>query len=115
LAELCIQKAHYAAAELAKIPGYSLAYSAPFFNEFTLRTPVPAAEVNRFLLTRDIIGGYDLGSDAPQLQDCLVLAFTEMTTRRHIDDLVESLRYLQPEQALSEAVAQPGVTAGGGE
>lgn len=96
LANLCLQRAHYAAEQLSALPGFSLASDGPFFNEFVLRTPVSAAEVNRFLLGSDIIGGYDLGRDDPNMADCLLLAFTEMTTRQQIDDLVATLANLQP-------------------
>lgn len=91
VANLCVQKAHYAAARLAALPGFALAYEAPFFNEFTLTTPVPAAEVNRFLLARDIVGGFDLGTVDTAVDHHLVLAFTEMNSRAQIDDLVRCL------------------------
>ncbi|GAC1512450.1 MAG: aminomethyl-transferring glycine dehydrogenase subunit GcvPA [Chloroflexota bacterium] len=97
LANLCLQKAHYAARQIAAIPGFELAFEAPFFNEFTVRTPVPAAEVNRFLLGRDIVGGFDLGRIDAALDHNLVLAFTEMTSRQHIDDLVATLKDLNPQ------------------
>ena len=113
VANLCLQKAHYAAQQIAEVPGFSLVHDAPFFNEFTIRTPVPAAEVNRFLLTRDIVGGFDLGQVDPALEDCLVLACTEMNTRQEIDDLVDTLSDLQPERSAREEVA--GAARGGGE
>ncbi|MGI8968020.1 MAG: aminomethyl-transferring glycine dehydrogenase subunit GcvPA [Chloroflexota bacterium] len=94
-----VQKAHFAAGEITALPGYSLAYDAPYFNEFALRCPVPAAEVNRFLLDRDIIGGFDVGQVDTQHDHILLLAFTEMTTRRQIDDLVATLAELRPQEA----------------
>jgi glycine dehydrogenase subunit 1 len=105
LASQCVQRAHYAAGRLASVPGFSLAYDAPFFNEFTLRTPVSAAEVNRFLLSRGIVGGVDLGKVSGYLSDCLLLAFTEMNSRQQIDDLVTTLEQLQPQPAASSAGA----------
>ena len=96
LAKLCLQKAHYLADEITAVPGFVRAFDAPFFNEFTVRTPVPAAEVNRFLLGHDIVGGFDLGTVDPALDNYLVLACTEVTSRREIDDLVATLRELNP-------------------
>jgi glycine dehydrogenase subunit 1 len=90
-ANLCLQKAHYAAGRFPEITGFSLAYEAPYFNEFVLRTPVPAAEVNRFLLDRGIVGGFDLGEVDGNLDDCLLLAFTEMNSRDQIEDLIATL------------------------
>jgi glycine dehydrogenase subunit 1 len=114
VANLCLQKAHYAAELVSAIPGFSMAYDAPFFNEFTVRTPVPATEVNRFLLGRDIVGGYDLARAMPDLDNYLVLAFTETTTRQEIDDLAATLRDLLPEEASagSQAALQGAGTRG---
>src|SRR6184192_4748619 len=42
-ARQCAQKAHYAAREITRLPGFSLPFSAPFFNEFVVRAPVPAS------------------------------------------------------------------------
>ena len=47
VAELCVQKAHYAAAEIAKMPGYSLAFpDEPFFKEFVVETPLDPVTIN---------------------------------------------------------------------
>lgn len=112
-AALCLQKAHYAADRIAGIPGFSLASRAPFFNEFAVEAPVSAAEVNRFLLTRDIVGGLDLGQFDPEHERCLLLAFTEMNTRSDIDSLVDALSDLQPDPS-SEYSPQLQGAAGGG-
>jgi glycine dehydrogenase subunit 1 len=116
-ANLCLQKAHYAAQQIAAIPGFSLAHDAPFFNEVTIRTPVPAAEVNRFLLGRDIVGGFDLGQVDAAMDRCLLLAFTEMTTRQDIDDLVATLANLQADGGMERtapALQSAGTTGRGG-
>jgi glycine dehydrogenase subunit 1 len=113
VANLCLQKAHYAARRIAEIPGYSLAYDAPFFNEVTIRTPDSAAEVNRLLLSRDIFGGFDLGTTDSSRSDCLVLAFTEMTTREQIDDLVQVLSELQPSPHVVEQPHREPANVGG--
>jgi glycine dehydrogenase subunit 1 len=112
LANICLQKAHYAARHIANLPGFSLAYTAPFFNEVTVQTPVPAAEVNRFLLTRDIVGGFDLGQVDPAMDHYLVLAFTEMNSRSQIDDLVETLSSLRPQEQPQAEAALQGVPTG---
>jgi glycine dehydrogenase subunit 1 len=112
-AMLCLQKAHYAAARIAELPGFSLASGAPFFNEFAVEAPVPAAEVNRFLLSREIIGGVDLGQFDPRRERCLLLAFTEMNTRSDIDNLVDALSDLQPDPSM-ERTQELQTTAHGG-
>jgi glycine dehydrogenase subunit 1 len=91
VAELCYHKAHYAAGQLGKIPGFSLCFSAPFFHEFSLCCPRPVAELNAHLLEHGILGGYDLGQDYPALTDHMLIAVTEMNTREEIDALVDIL------------------------
>ncbi len=112
-ANLCLQKAHYAADRIAEIPGFSLAFQAPFFNEFAVEAPVSAAEVNRFLLTRDIVGGVDLGQFDPERERCLLLAFTELNSRSDIDNLVDALSDLQPDRAVEPSPLLQATSSGG--
>ena len=92
VANLCYQKAHYAAAELSKIPGMGLCFAQPFFHEFALCLGRPVAEVNAHLLEHGILGGYDLGQDYPALKDHMLIAVTEMNSKEEIDMLVEVLK-----------------------
>ena len=92
VAELCYQKAHYAAQELSKINGMGLCFTEPFFHEFALCVNRPVDEVNAHLLEHGIIGGYDLGQDYPSLKDHMLIAVTEMNTKEEIDTLVEAMK-----------------------
>ena len=91
VANLCYQKAHYAAAELSKIEGMGLCFTQPFFHEFALCLNRPVDEVNAHLLEHGIVGGYDLGKDYPALKDHMLIAVTEMNTKEEIDTLVQVL------------------------
>jgi glycine dehydrogenase subunit 1 len=91
VAELCYHKAHYAAQQLAALPGYQVWQDTPFFHEFVVRCPRPVAEVNAFLLANGVLGGYDLGQDYPELEGHMLLAVTEMVNRDEIDLLVDLL------------------------
>ncbi|MFU8773030.1 MAG: glycine dehydrogenase, partial [Anaerolineales bacterium] len=91
VAELCYHKAHYTADQIASLDGYSLWSEKPFFNEFVVKCPVPASEVNAHLLNENILGGYDLGQDFPELKQHLLVAVTEMNSREDIDNFVDAL------------------------
>jgi glycine dehydrogenase subunit 1 len=91
VAELCYQKAHYAAQQLSQIDGMGLCFTEPFFHEFALCVNRPVEEVNKHLLEHGIIGGYDLGQDYPALKDHMLVAVTEMNTKQDIDVFVEVL------------------------
>jgi len=94
-ARQCAQKAHYAAREIAKLEGFSLPYSAPFFDEFVARAPVAAsALLDRLAREKGIDGGLALARfDAGRPNDFLVCV-TETNTRAQIDALVAGLKDL---------------------
>jgi glycine dehydrogenase subunit 1 len=94
-AELCARKAHYARERIAAVPAYRIAFTAPTFNEFVVRCPMPPAEINRRLLEHGILGGLPLGRFYPDLGDCWLLCVTEKRTREEIDRLVGHLEALQ--------------------
>jgi len=91
-----LAKAQYAAAALGTLDGFDLPYGdKSFFNEFVLRCPVPAREVNRAIDRAGMIGGLQLSRWYPELgENALLLAFTETTTRAQIDRLVTTLSSL---------------------
>jgi glycine dehydrogenase subunit 1 len=91
VAELCYQKAHYAAEQISKLERYRLWNEGHFFHEFVITCPRPVAEINHRLLEHDILGGYDLGDDYPELENHMLLAVTEMNSRDEIDRLVAAL------------------------
>src|SRR5213080_1515570 len=60
-ARQCAQKAHYAAREIARVPGFSLPFSAPFFNEFVVRAETEASPLlNKLAREKGIDGGIAL-------------------------------------------------------
>ena len=91
-AELCYQRAHDAAARIAALPGYDVPERGPWFQEFLVRGPVPAAELATRLRERDIGPGLDVsGRPEPEARDALLFAVTEATPDAHVDALVEAL------------------------
>ena len=92
VAELCIQKAHYAASEVSKLPGYALAFpDKPFFKEFVVKMPADPAQINEHLLSQGILGGLPLGPHYPGMADAMLLCVTEQRTKGDIDALVTAL------------------------
>ena len=88
IAETCYHRAHYAAERIAALPGYSLAFEAPFFKEFTVHCPRPVPQIQTRLQERGIIGGLDMSD---RVDNGMLLCVTEMNTREEIDRLVEVL------------------------
>lgn len=94
VAELCYHKAHYAARQINAIPGFKVDLKTPFFHEFVVESPIPAAKLNTRLLDEGIIGGYELAQafpGRPEMANRLLVAVTEMNAREDIDAFVDAL------------------------
>ncbi|GAB6152406.1 aminomethyl-transferring glycine dehydrogenase subunit GcvPA [Desulfosporosinus burensis] len=95
LANLNLQNAHYAAQEIAKIPGMKVAFPGPFFHEFVIETTIEPAKVNTMLLKDRIIGGLELARFYPELDRHLLFCVTETKSKADIDRLVARLGEIQ--------------------
>ena len=93
VANLCYQKAHYAAEQLSTIDGFELAFpDTPFFHEFVLRTPKPVDEISNHLLNHGIFPGYDLSKTYPDLKNHILIAVTETISKEDIDYFAAALQ-----------------------
>jgi glycine dehydrogenase subunit 1 len=89
----CAQKAAYAAKQIAAIPGFSLSFTAPVFNEFVVRSPSPARELLAKLASEKAIdGGLALSRFMANRPNDFVVCVTETNTREQIDALAHGLR-----------------------
>jgi glycine dehydrogenase subunit 1 len=91
-AELSTRKAHYAAEQLAKVPGLSLAFDGPFFKEFVVRTKKDPATVLAEVGRLGFHGGITLGKWYPDMNDAILVAVTEKRTKEEIDGLAKAYR-----------------------
>ena len=91
-AQQCYHKAHYAAAQIARIEGYSLAYQGEFFNEFMVDCPVPAQRVIDAGHDRGIAPGLSCHTLGIGSENQLLIAVTEKRSRDQIDGLIRLLK-----------------------
>ncbi len=95
LGETILQRSHYAAKRLARLPGVRAPrFRGPFFQEFVVdfsgqRKSV--ASIHRALLRRGIFGGKDLSTEFPELRGGALYCVTEVHTKADIDRLVDAL------------------------
>jgi glycine dehydrogenase subunit 1 len=92
MAQQNLSKARFALAELEKIPGVRRAFSAPFFNEFTVELPRSVKLVNAQLMREKIVGPYVLGTAYPELTKHALVCVTETTTRPEIERFATAVR-----------------------
>lgn len=91
VASISLQRAHALAERLAEVPGISLPFGGPFFNEFVLKSDKPVAELLAALAERGILAGVPLGTWYPELDDCLLVAVTEMNAPDDLDAYATAL------------------------
>lgn len=93
VANHCVQKSHYLQEALLKIDGLKDPYpNRSFFREFVLDLPVPVSDLNQQLLESDMIGGLNLQSELPALDEPWLLTATEWHDRGDIDQFVKLVK-----------------------
>jgi len=92
VAHQCVQKAAYAARKIAALPGFSLPFTAPRFNEFVVRAPIDARDLlSRLGTEKGIDGGLALSRFLSDRPNDILVCVTEVNTRDQIDALVTGL------------------------
>ncbi|PJA27161.1 MAG: aminomethyl-transferring glycine dehydrogenase [candidate division Zixibacteria bacterium CG_4_9_14_3_um_filter_46_8] len=91
LGELALENSHYAYDKAVNIKGFSSKFDSPFFREFVVETSVKPSKLIEKALLKGILPGVDLSVFDIGLDNCLMLAFTEMTGKTQIDKLVQVL------------------------
>lgn len=89
--EQAFHKAHYLAQKISEIPGYSLANNNPFFNEFLIKTPVPACKIISEGIKNGFLPGINVNEFVPE-NDGLLIAVTEKRSKDQMDKFIGFLR-----------------------
>lgn len=89
IANLCYQKSHYAAAEIGKLPKFSIQNKHDFFKEFVIECPISPQDINQKLMENNILGGLDISH---LKNNGMLLCVTEMNSKSDIDQLLNSLK-----------------------
>jgi glycine dehydrogenase subunit 1 len=92
--ELLIEK-------LTSIAGVELVYTGPRFHEAVLRLPKPAEVVLEELADQNILGGYSLKNDYPELGESILVCATEMRNDDDIDIYHQALNKILSADAQS--------------
>ncbi len=90
VAELCLQKSHYALNQLTKSGKLEKVFGRPTFKEFVVRVKDGRTEAVLTAAKKQyLFPGVPLGRWYPQLADCLLVAVTEKRTKDEIDRLAK--------------------------
>lgn len=85
----CVKKANYAYNKLIATDKYKPVFKGKFFKEFLVQSTNNIDEVNNKLLENNILGGYKVENEYPNLKNTTLLCVTEKRTKQDIDKLVE--------------------------
>ena len=78
--------------QLTSINGIKTIFSGPYFHEVAIKLDHPVDYVLEQLSLRNILGGYDLTSDFPQLENSLLVCVTETKTDEDITIFAEAMK-----------------------
>jgi glycine dehydrogenase subunit 1 len=105
-AQLCVQKAHYAARRLFENDRFAPRFFRPVFKEFVVQDKRgQVAEALAQAQSQGFLAGLPLGRWYPDLDDCFLVTVTEKRTRQEIDALADCLA------AVEESSFNPEPTA----
>jgi glycine dehydrogenase subunit 1 len=87
---------------LFSLPGVTPVFKGRVFHEKVLRLPLNTANALRSLAAHNVLGGYDLSADYPELGDALLVCATELRN----DEDIESYRS-KLERVIQSQVSTP--------
>ena len=77
--------------KLTALEGIEPRFAGPAFHESVLKLPMEVAGVLRTLAAHNILGGYDLQRDYPELENCLLVCATESRTDEDLEKYAVNL------------------------
>jgi glycine cleavage system P protein (glycine dehydrogenase) subunit 1 len=104
LAELLLQRTHYARERLTALEGVEALHEQPVVREFAVTLDAPAEAVIRRCQDQGVNPGYALGRDYEEHPNGLLVAITEQRSRADIDRLAEVLGAAVAAERSAEAV-----------
>jgi len=92
VALVCHDNTRKLAEKLSAIAGVDMVFNSAYFHEVVIRLSAPLVEVMNALYAQNLLPGFALQDDYPELENCLLVCATEMRTDSDIDTYVERLQ-----------------------
>jgi glycine dehydrogenase subunit 1 len=92
---------------LCELPGVTRVFESPVFHEQVIRLPVGVANALKLLGAHNVLGGYDLGADFPELENALLVCATEMRTRDDMENFRNKLERVIQSQVKAPCQSKP--------
>ncbi len=91
VAAACHQNTNKLVERLSAIKGVEVVFNGPRFHEAVIRFTKPAAEVLDALAQHNVLGGFNLSKDYPELENAVLVCATEMRSDDDIDAYANAL------------------------
>ncbi len=92
VAASCHQNTNALVERLTAIEGVELVFAGARFHEAVLKLSQPADQVLQALADKNILGGFDLSKDYPELGNAILVCATEMRSDEEISSYVQALK-----------------------
>jgi glycine dehydrogenase subunit 1 len=107
VAAACHANTRALVARLTSIPGVTPLFDRPVFHEQALRLPAPVGDCLRSLAAHNVLGGYDLSRDYPELGDALLVCATELRNEEDLDHYQNKLARIIAARSEAKCPVQP--------
>ncbi len=91
LANINLQKAHYAFEKIKQLDDFDIVFSSQFFNEFVVKCNDIEKLISK-VKENNIVPGLGLGKYYPELKNHLLICVTEMHSKEDIDNLINIMK-----------------------
>ncbi|MBD3609008.1 MAG: aminomethyl-transferring glycine dehydrogenase subunit GcvPA [Gammaproteobacteria bacterium] len=78
--------------KLAAQSGVSKVFNRPVFHESVLKFDKPVADIQGAMAEQNIVAGYDMAAEYPELAGCMMVCVTETKTSADIDNYVDNFK-----------------------
>jgi glycine dehydrogenase subunit 1 len=93
--------------KLCAIDGIERAFSGPVFHEGVFRLAAPAGDILRSLAAHNVLGGYDLAEDYPELGEAVLVCATELRTEAEMDEYATKLARIMATRTQAKCPVEP--------
>lgn len=107
VASVCHANTRQLVAKLSANPAVQPIFSRPYFHECALRLTVPLSGIVRPLVAHNLLPGYELAQDYPELENSLLVCATETKTEADLDLYAEHLNKLIERQTSAGCPVKP--------
>ncbi|AFL73811.1 aminomethyl-transferring glycine dehydrogenase subunit GcvPA [Thiocystis violascens] len=107
VAAACHANTRRLAEMLCEIPGVAPLFDRPIFHEQALRLPATTADLLRSLAAHNVLGGFDLSLDYPELGQALLICATELRTEEEMRGYANKLARIVATRTQAKCPVEP--------